>query len=51
MWKKALTYGAVLIGLYIAVDHVAGTGGLLSGGSSLITGSVRQLQGGGAKGN
>ena len=51
MWQKALKYGAVLIGTYILVDHVAGTGGLLGGGKSLISGTVGALQGAGQKGN
>jgi hypothetical protein len=45
MWKKALVYGAILIGGYLAVDHVAGTAGLLGGGQSLVTNTITSLQG------
>lgn len=45
MGRKALTYGAVLIGTYILVAHYTGAGNLLTKGGSALSGVVKTFQG------
>lgn len=42
---KALTYTAVLIGVYLLVSNATGAGNLLKAGGSAYTGAVKTLQG------
>lgn len=43
--KTALKYGAGLIALYLGVYYATGSGKLLSGGTNLVTGTVKTFQG------
>lgn len=43
--KKALTYGAGLIALYLLVDYASGAGTVLSSGGTASVGIIKALQG------
>jgi hypothetical protein len=43
--NKALKYGAVLIGIYLAVAYASGSGRILSTGSTGISNVVKAFQG------
>lgn len=45
MFKKALTYTAVLVGIYLGVANATGAGRLLKAGQDFYVGSVKALQG------
>jgi len=45
MGRKALLYGAVLIGIYLGVAHATGAGNLLTAGGKAGTGLVKAFQG------
>lgn len=43
--KKALSYGAILIGIYLGVTHGPGLSGILDHGATGGTGVIKALQG------
>jgi hypothetical protein len=45
MLRKTLTYGAVLIGLYLGVYYASGSGRLIQGATNGATGVIKALQG------
>jgi len=45
MFKKALTYGAGLIGLYLVVNYATGTGKVINAGAGGTATVVKTLQG------
>lgn len=45
MLKKALTYGAGLIAVYLLVANANGTGTVFSKGGTAVSGLVKTLQG------
>lgn len=45
MGRKALTYGAGLIALYLGVHYASGAGSLLTAGANGGTSIVKSLQG------
>jgi hypothetical protein len=51
MGKKALTYGAGLIALYLGVYYYTGAGSLLKTGTSAVTQTVQAFQARGGSGS
>jgi hypothetical protein len=45
MFRTYMKYSAVLIGLYLAVSHVSGTGNLLTKGAAGLSTIDKTLQG------
>lgn len=45
MFRQALVYTAVLVGVYLLVSHATEGGTLLTSAGSAYTGAVRTLQG------
>lgn len=45
MFKKALTYGAGLIALYLAVEYSSGSGSLINNGAAGASSIIKSFQG------